>query len=66
MPRPGPNDIAEALADALPREANRRDELVAIGMVATALIEGVEAEDRAELVEVFCRTLRNSIAGGMN
>lgn len=66
MPRPGPNDIAMALADALPREASRRDELVAIGMIATALIEGVEAEERAQLVEVFCRTLRKSIAGGMN
>ena len=38
-------DIALALADALPRNAVRRDELIAVGMVATALISRWEGRD---------------------
>lgn len=61
-----PNDIALALADALPRGADRRSELVAIGMVATALITTTAPENRAELVEFFCTTLRDSVANELN
>ena len=61
-----PDDIALALAEALPRNAKRRDELIAVGMVATALIVGTVEEDRAELVEHFCETLRRSVALELN
>lgn len=60
------DDIAIALADALPRDAERRTELVAIGMVATALICGTREEDRADLVEEFCAILRKSVAMELN
>lgn len=61
-----PREIAIALADALPRDATRRSELIAIGMVATALISGTRQEERAELVEFFCSQLRASVAGELN
>lgn len=61
-----PNEIACAIADALPRNASRRAELIAVGMVATALISGSRHEDRAELVEFFCSQLRASVAGELN
>lgn len=61
-----PNDIALALADALPRNAERRDEIVAVGMLATALISGSKPSDRADLVEEFCRVLRDSVAMELN
>ena len=60
------DDIALALAEALPRNAKRRDELIAVGMVAMALIVGTIEEDRAELVEHFCETLRRSVALELN
>lgn len=63
---PDAAEIAAALADALPEGADRRDEIVAVGMLATALISGTAAEDRAELVESFCETLRRSICNEMN
>lgn len=66
MSKPEPNDIALALADALPRDADRRSELVAIGMVATALIATTHQEERAELVEFFCNQLRASVANELN
>ena len=61
-----PNEIAMALADALPRDAERRTEIIAVGMLATALIAGTREDERAELVETFCNTLRKSVAGEMN
>lgn len=66
MPKYDPNVIAEALADALPRDADRRSELVAIGMVATALIVGIKPEKRAELVDFFCNQLRASVANELH
>lgn len=66
MSKPGPDEIAIALADALPRDADRRSEIVAIGMVATALIVGTHPAKRAELVEDFCTTLRKSVANELN
>ena len=67
MPKnPTPDDIAIALADALPRNASRRDELIAVGMVATALISGSRDEARPELIEEFCAILRKSVAGELN
>ena len=61
-----PNEIAMALADALPRDAERRTEIIAVGMLATALIAGTREDERAELVETFCETLRKSVANEMN
>jgi len=61
-----PNDIALALADALPRSARRRDEIIAVGILATALIAGSAPDGRAELVEEFCAILRESVAGELN
>jgi hypothetical protein len=60
------NEIAMALADALPRDAERRTEIVAVGILVTALISGIGEEERAEMVETFCNTLRKSVAGEMN
>lgn len=64
--RPGSEEIVLALADALPRNADRRDEIIAVGMLATALIADSQVEGRAELVETFCNTLRASVAQEMN
>lgn len=63
---PDANEIAMALADALPRNAERRTEIIAVGMLATALIVGSKPDDRADLVEEFCATLRKSIATELN
>jgi hypothetical protein len=66
MSRPDADEIAIALADALPRNAERRTELIAIGMLATALISGTRAEERSELIEDFCAILRKSVAAELN
>jgi hypothetical protein len=66
MSQPSPDEIACALADALPRNAERRSELIAIGMLATALIAGSRTDDRADLVELFCSQLRKSVANELN
>lgn len=60
------NEIALALADALPRQADRRVEIVAVGMLATALISDAKVDQRADLVETFCKALRESVAGELN
>lgn len=60
------DEIAIALADALPRKAKRREEIIAVGMLATALIAGTRADERAELVETFCKLVRKSVANEMN
>lgn len=61
-----PDQIAIDLADALPETAERRDEVIAVGMLATALIAGCEPEERHELIETFCALLRSSIANELN
>lgn len=66
MSRPSPDEIACALADALPRNAERRAELIAIGMLATALIADSKTDDRSDLVEFFCMQLRKSVANELN
>jgi hypothetical protein len=66
MSRPDADEIAIALADALPRNAERRTEIVAVGMLATALISGTRQEERSELIEDFCAILRKSVAAEMN
>jgi hypothetical protein len=58
--------ISENLAEALPATADPRDELVALGMVATAIICQTEPEARAALVDTFCDTLRKGVASGLN
>lgn len=59
-------EIADALAEALPRESPVAHDLVAVGMVATALIGEAEPCDRSKLVETFCAVLRDSVAGELN
>lgn len=59
-------DIASALAQALPEDGDIRNEIVAVGMLATALIADSKIEERAGLVEYFCATLRKSVASEMN
>jgi uncharacterized protein YejL (UPF0352 family) len=66
MTKHQPHAIAEALADALPADADTRSELVAVGMVASALIATSAPDGRAELVETFCKTLRDSVASDLN
>lgn len=66
MPRPGPKEIAIAVAEALPRDGLVLTELKALGMVASALIAGTGLEGRAELVETFCMALRKSVATDLN
>ena len=66
MPKHHPHAIAAALADALPADGDTRSELVAVGMVATALISHTAPDERAALVETFCKTLRDSIAGELH
>lgn len=61
-----PNEIVLALSDALPPDATRFDEIVATGMLMTALIIGVVEEERAALVEQVCDTLRKSVANELN
>lgn len=61
-----PNEIVLALSDALPPDATRFDEIVATGMLMTALIIGVIEEERAALVEQVCDTLRKSVANELN
>lgn len=61
-----PNEIALALADALPTDADRMDEITAAGMLMTALIVGVVPEERSMLVEQICKTLRESVRQEMN
>ena len=61
-----PKDIFIALADALPRNAERREEIIAVGMLATALISDTDKDGRAELVETFCGIVRKTIAAELN
>lgn len=66
MSTPNPDEIACALADALPRNAALRDEIIAVGMLATALISSSQPNNRAELLDQFCKTLRSSVANELN
>lgn len=62
----GPKDIFIALSDALPRDAERRAEIIAVGMLATALISDTNEDGRAELVETFCGIVRKTISRELN
>lgn len=59
-------EIYDSLAAALPENADAREELIAVGMVATGIISAVPHEDRAELVDKFCKTLRLGVAGELH
>lgn len=61
-----PLDIASSLASALPEDADVRDELIALGMVTTGVICATPHEDRAELVDTFCKMLRIGVAGELH
>lgn len=58
--------IADTLANVLPENASPRDELMALGMVASGVICNTALEHRADLVETFCRVLRRSVAIELN
>lgn len=60
------NQIADSLAAALPEEGDPRDELVALGMVASGVICQTAQHERADLVEAFCSILRKSVALELN
>lgn len=59
-------ELAGEIASVLPEEADPRDELVALGMVATGVICSTRHEDRAELVDTFCKMLRLGVAGELH
>jgi len=56
-----PVEIAGAIAEALEETDDVTSELVALGMVASAVICTTRKEQRHELVETFCRVLRRSV-----
>lgn len=58
--------IMQSLIEALPAEADARDELVALGSIASAIINTTEPGGRADLVECFCDTLRKGVAMELN
>lgn len=58
--------IMKTLLEALPEEADARDELVAVGGLAGAIINATAPEGRADLVECFCATLRKAVATELN
>jgi len=58
--------ILKSLTEALPEEASARDELVALGAIASAIINATEPDGRAGLVECFCDTLRKGVAMELN
>lgn len=58
--------ILKSLTEALPEEADARDELVAIGGLAGLIINTTAPEGRADLVECFCDTLRKAVAAELN
>lgn len=67
MPNLNPVEIARTLADTLPPSALRRDEIIAVGILATALISGIiDAEERANTVEKFCSQIRANVANELN
>lgn len=59
-------EIAKDLAEALPRESSLTNDIVAVGMVAQALISEAKPEARAGLVDMFCESLRSSLAKELN
>lgn len=59
---PKPVEIACSLADTLAETDDVRSEIVALGMVASGVILHAPIAQRAELVEMFCRVLRTSVA----
>ena len=61
-----PKSLALSVAEVMSESKNPRDELVALGMVATGIICETPAEQRAELVETFCQILRNSVTGALH
>lgn len=63
---PDSKTIMRSLIEALPEEAEARDELVALGAVTAGVINTVVPEERADLVERFCATLRRQVAMELN
>jgi hypothetical protein len=51
-------DMAAEITESLPDEMCLRTAIVAVGIVATSLIEHADVADRSDLVETFCNILR--------
>lgn len=60
------NPTIERLTDALDENSSAKEDLVALGTIVTCVIFTVAKEERANLVESFCKTLRKSVASDMN
>ena len=58
--------IAACLTGALPEEVDQRAALIALGLVTAGVVCGAEPGDRSELVEAFCKLLRESVAQELN
>ena len=61
-----PKSLALSVADVMSESKNSRDELVALGIVASGIICEMPPEHRAEFVETFCQILRSSVSGVMH
>lgn len=58
--------LAHSIADALEESEDARSELIALGMVVSGVICETEPEGRADLVDTFCKILRDSVANELN
>jgi hypothetical protein len=59
-------EIATAIAETLETTDDVVTELVALGMVASAVIGTTSKDRHHELVETFCRVLRRSVGTELN
>lgn len=57
-----PMPIVNAITDALKPSDDARNELVALGMVVSAVICNLPPTQRPHLVEMFCALLRVAVA----
>ena len=63
---PDSEAIMNLLLEALPEEAPVLEELHALGAVTGAVIGTLAPEHRAEMVDLFCDTLRKHVARELN
>lgn len=58
--------IADSLAHAMPDTADPHDELIALAVVASGVILTTAVDQRAALVDNFCRVVRKSVNLDLN
>lgn len=58
--------IINSIANALPEESSARDDLIALAVVTTGVIQSVDPEGRPELIEKFCELIRKNAALDLN